>query len=325
MNSSKKFDCLCTGIVVADHICESVDHLPVEGELVLSTKMSLATGGCAANVAVDLAKLGRKAAVVGRVGRDVFGKYVRDALSEQGVDCSHIVESETADTSGSFIVNVRGQDRRFIHTTGANSELSGKEVTAELVRSTRVVYLGGYCLSDMPPAENVAALFKSAREAGALTVLDVAIPGPADYWPRLRPVLPFTDIFLPNNDEARIITGLEDPREQAAAFHAAGARTAVVTCGNGGAVLVDQTGAYRVEKFVVDFVDGTGSGDAFAAGFIHAALEGKSTLECLQYGSALGASCVRATGATAGCFNSAELEEFVTRHEFSITQLEPAR
>lgn len=318
---AKKYDCLCTGIVVADHICEPIDHLPAEGELVLSTKMSLATGGCAANVAVNLVKLGRQAAVVGRIGRDVFGRFVRESLGERGVDCSHLVESSTADTSGSFIVNVRGQDRRFIHTTGANAELSGSEISDELLGDCRAVYLGGYCLSDMPPPENVAVLFRRAREAGVLTVLDVAIPGQADYWPRLRPVLPFTDVFLPNNDEAKMITGHDDPRAQATEFSLAGAKTVIITRGNSGAVLLDSNSLYRADRYPVEFVDGTGSGDAFAAGFIHALLAGKSTIDALRYGSAQGASCVRAIGATEGTFSLSELDEFVCAHELAIQPL----
>ncbi len=314
----KRYDCLCAGIIVADHICEPVDHLPVEGELVLSSKMSLATGGCAANVAVNLGKLGRKATIVGRVGHDVFGRYVCDTLAELGVDCAHVVESTTSDTSGSFIVNVRGQDRRFIHCTGANAEFTGDEITPELIAQCRAVYLGGYCLSELPAAETVAARFKLARDAGAITILDVAIPGPANYWPRLRPILPFADYFLPNNDEARIITGLEDPCDQAREFHRAGAKTAIITCGNSGAVLVDDSGTYRAERHPVEFVDGTGSGDAFAAGFIHAALAGHPNLDALRYGSAQGASCVRAIGATAGAFDGKELEAYVASHELTI-------
>ncbi len=318
MMTSLRQDCLCVGIVVADHVCEPIDHIPSPGELVLTGKMSLSIGGCASNVAVDLAKLGRRAGIVGRVGRDVFGQFVRETLTNAGVDCGHLVESPSADTSGSFVINVRGEDRRFIHATGTNAEFTGSEVTPELLRTSRVLYLGGYCLSDLPTTENVAAMFRAARDAGVTTLLDVVIPGPADYWSRLRPVLPFTDVFLPNNDEAKIITGIDDPVLQATEFYQAGARTVVITCGGEGSVLVDATGSFRAGSFPVEFVDGTGSGDAFVAGYIHALLDGRGTLDCIRYGSALGASCVRATGATTGVFNADELLRFLADHELPI-------
>src|SRR5579862_8885128 len=81
-------DVLCAGIIVADHVSSPIPHLPAAGELVLADQLLLTIGGCAANVAVDLGKLGVNAAVVGRVGSDVFGRVVADMLRERGVDVS---------------------------------------------------------------------------------------------------------------------------------------------------------------------------------------------------------------------------------------------
>src|SRR5207245_861218 len=79
---------LCGGIVVADHVCAPISHVPAAGELVMADKMLLTLGGCAANAAVDLAKMGVRSAVVGRVGGDVFGRVVADMLDGHGVDVS---------------------------------------------------------------------------------------------------------------------------------------------------------------------------------------------------------------------------------------------
>jgi hypothetical protein len=68
-------DVLCAGIIVADHVSSPIAHLPAAGDLVLADQLLLTIGGCAANVAVDLVKLGVNAAVVGRVGGDVFGHF----------------------------------------------------------------------------------------------------------------------------------------------------------------------------------------------------------------------------------------------------------
>ena len=81
-------DILCAGIIVADHVSAPISHLPAAGELVLADQLLLTIGGCAANVAVDLVKLGVRAAVVGRVGGDVFGRVVADMLRERHVDTS---------------------------------------------------------------------------------------------------------------------------------------------------------------------------------------------------------------------------------------------
>src|SRR6266849_8746164 len=92
-------DVLCAGIIVADHISSPISHLPAAGELVLADQLLLTIGGCAANVAVDLGKLGVNAAVVGRVGNDVFGRVVADMLRERGVDVSLMQVTPSADTS----------------------------------------------------------------------------------------------------------------------------------------------------------------------------------------------------------------------------------
>src|SRR6476659_9024039 len=107
---------LCAGIIVADHVCTPIVHLPAAGELVMADGMLLTIGGCAANAAVDLAKMGVRASILGRVGDDIFGRVVTGMLRDAGVDVSAVQASPSADTSQTLIVNVQGQDRRFIHT-----------------------------------------------------------------------------------------------------------------------------------------------------------------------------------------------------------------
>src|SRR5208337_3343930 len=90
---------LCAGIIVADHVCTPITHVPEAGELVMAESMLLTIGGCASNAAVDLAKMGVRAAVAGRVGKDVFGRIVLEMLREAGVEVSLVGASTTADTS----------------------------------------------------------------------------------------------------------------------------------------------------------------------------------------------------------------------------------
>ncbi len=312
------FDCLCVGIVVADHVCDPVDHLPAPGELVLTRRMDLTIGGCASNVAVDLARLGLRPALVGAVGDDIFGAHIAAALTRSGVDCQHLATIPDCDTAGTLIINCRGQDRRFIHSIGANGRFTGREVTDELIRSADILYLGGFLLCDSLTAENVADLFRRARAAGVTTLLDVVIPGPGDYRNALRTVLPETDVFFPNDDEARAMTGLSSPEEQAAFFREAGAGVVVITRGQHGALLQSAEGRWRSGTHDVPFVDGTGSGDAFAAGWIYGRTRNADPLTCLRYGSALGASCVTAMGATTGVLSAVELEEFVAATPLAI-------
>jgi sugar/nucleoside kinase (ribokinase family) len=314
-------DILCAGIVVADHICTPIDHLPAAGELVLADRLLLTIGGCAANVAVDLARLGVPAAVVGRVGGDVFGRVVADLLREQQVDVSALQVSPRCDTSQTLIVNVAGQDRRFIHTFGANAEFRAADIPLDRVARCRVLYLGGYLVMPEVHQDELASVFASARQVGAKTVLDVVTPGPADYLSHLERLLPEVDIFLPNNHEAQLITGEAEPLRQAERFRQLGVGTVVITLGGDGAVLVNDKVRLRSGVYPMSFVDGSGGGDAFAAGFIDGLLRGLDAEGCLQMASALGASCVRAVGTTTGVFTRAECEAFLHQHTLRVERV----
>jgi sugar/nucleoside kinase (ribokinase family) len=314
-------DVLCAGIIVADHVSSPIAHLPAAGELVLAEQLLLTIGGCAANVAVDLVKLGVNASVVGRVGDDVFGRVVAEMLHERGVGVETLRVTPRVDTSQTLIVNVAGQDRRFIHTFGANARFQATDIPFEQVEHCKVLYLGGYLLMRELQAEALAAVFATARQAGAQTVLDVVTPGKAEYLPQLKPLLPQVDVFLPNNHEAELITGETDPLRQAEQFQRLGAKTTIITLGDGGALLVNDKERLRAGTYAVPFVDGSGGGDAFAAGYILGLLRGADATGCLRLGSAVGASCVRAIGTTTGVFSRAECEEFVREQPLRIERL----
>jgi sugar/nucleoside kinase (ribokinase family) len=311
---------LCAGIVVADHVSSPIERLPAAGELVLADQLVLTIGGCAANVAVDLVKLGVTAGVVGCVGEDVFGRVVAEMLRERRVDVTRLLARPGLDTSQTLIVNVQGQDRRFIHTFGANASFSAHDIPLD-APGCKVLYLGGYFLMERVKHRDLAEVFARARKKGILTVLDVVTPGPAHYLPRLTDVLPEVDVFLPNDHEAHLITGLSEPLAQAEMFHRMGARTSVVTQGERGSVLVADGLRLRAEAFPMPFVDGTGGGDAFAAGYIAGLLQGLPPEECLRTASAVGASCVRALGTTAGVFTAQECSSFLGDHPLKIDRL----
>jgi sugar/nucleoside kinase (ribokinase family) len=314
-------ECLSVGILVADHLCEPIAALPEAGGVVIVPRLPLSIGGCASNVAVDLARLGVRVGVVGCVGNDTFGRFVKDTLGASGVDVRDIRTLDDAETSSTLIINVAGEDRRFIHAPGANARLQASDIPLERVTSAKVLYVGGYLLMPALAGEPLASLFRQARAAGVKTVLDIVMPGAGDHWPKLEHVLAETDVFLPNRDEAAALTGLDDPLRQAERFAAAGAGAVVITCGAEGSVLVSGEGRWRAAAHAVEYQGGTGAGDAFDAGFIAGMLAGEDLLGSLRWGSAVGASCVRCVSATDGVFSRPEAEAFMRSHRLSVEPL----
>ncbi len=285
MNSTPQVsEVLCAGIIVADHVCTPISHLPAPGELVMADRLLLTLGGCAANTAVDLAKMGVRSAVSGRVGADLFGRIVADMLREAQVDTSALKAVSNQDTSQTLIVNVVGQDRRYIHTFGANAGFRASDINPN---GCKILYVGGFLLMEELTGTDLAKLFRDARSRGVKTFLDVVTPPGIDYMAQLKPVLPFTDVFKPNADEARLITGEIDTRRQAQFFRDLGVKTAIISGGHDGSLLVNNEGTFHAGVYPIDFVDGSGGGDAFDAGFIYGMLNNLSTEDCLRYASAL--------------------------------------
>lgn len=313
-------DCLSVGVLVADHLCAPISHCPKPGELVLADHLSLNIGGCASNAAIDLARLGVRVGVVGCVGDDPFGQFCIDTLRQAGVDTASIRSLTGVGTSGTLIVNVAGEDRRFVHAIGANGRLTVGDIPLDRVRQAKVLYVGGYLLMPSLEPRPLAELFRQARTAGVATVLDVVVPDGGDPWRLLEPVLPETDVFLPNNDEGEILTGLSEPHQQAERFRSAGAATVVITCGGRGTVLASDGLRLEAGSYPTNYVGATGAGDAFDAGYIAGLLEGGDPRRCLEWGSALGASCVRSIGATESVFDRAEAEAFMRQHRLPLKE-----
>jgi sugar/nucleoside kinase (ribokinase family) len=314
-------ECLSVGILVVDHLCTPIAKLPAAGELVMSDRLPLSIGGCASNTAMDLARVSVKVGIVGCVGRDPFGRFVIETLQAAGAETSGVKELDGVETSGTLIINVKGEDRRFIHCAGANAVMSAADVPMDRVRQSKVLYVGGYLL--MPALEGpggIAEVFRQAQAAGVKTVLDVVVPGPGQHWPKFEQVLKYTDVFLPNDHESAAITGLSDPEAQAEMFCQAGAKTVVITQGERGTLLVSERHRIMASVYPTEFVGGTGSGDAFDAGYIAGMLAGEDEIGCLKWGSALGASCVRSISATESVFTRDEALAFMRKHELKISR-----
>lgn len=304
--------------MVADHVCTPMSALPAAGQLVAVDEMHVMTGGCATNVAIDVQRQGVRVGVVGRVGDDVWGRFLREELAARGVDGSQVRAAPGHQTSQTMVLLCEGEDRRFIHAVGANRALRTADFDRDGVAAARVFYLGGYLVLPGIVPQELGGLFRFCRERGVRTVLDVVVPSDFSYRGELEPVLPYTDLFVPNDDEAGHLTGASDPVEQARRLAAMGAGMVAVTLGGEGLVFLEEGRAYRAEAYPIEARDQTGAGDAFAAGLIAGLVRGRDLRGCLQYGSALGASCVRAIGCCEGVFSAAEAERFMNDHPFRV-------
>lgn len=308
----------CAGILVADSLCGPIAALPGPGELLTLDDIPARAGGCAANVAIDLARQNFDVSIVGCVGGDAAAEVPLAALRAHGVDCGGIARVQGAPTSKTVILLVKGEDRRYIHSLGANAKLTVAHIRRDWVERLNALYLGGLFVMPGLATDELIDLLNFCRRSGVVTVVTAAAPQPFDRRADLAKILPAVDYLLPNDDEAQLFTGKEDPVEQAAALQAAGAGTAIVTCGARGAVAARGAQRWRCGVYSTPVVDPSGCGDAFAAGVITGIARGWSLPTLLRYASALGASAARAVGTTDGVFRAREAEAFVAEHPLGV-------
>lgn len=316
-------DVVCVGILVADIISSPVDAIPAAGQVKLTDRFLLNVGGCAANTAVDLCRLGKKVKVLGKVGDDLFGDFIVKDLQRSGVDSSKLSRSAQHPTSGTFILNVEGQDRRYIHYFGANGDFSFADINCSTLEGGRVLYLGGYLLMPRFGIEDLVKLFQEAKKRSMLTVLDVVVPsGVSVSQDEVGKMLQYADLFLPNDDEAHALTGKKNVFEQAARLGAMNPEcTIVITQGSRGALVRHKEKVLQSEIYPMPSIDGSGAGDAFDAGFISGLLDGWPMEKTLQFASAVGASCTRSLGCTAGVFGFDEAVRFIEEHPLKIEEV----
>ncbi len=308
----------CAGILVADTLCGPIKAIPPAGQILVLDDMLSTVGGCAANVACGLMKQGIETAVTGCVGNDHGAKIVTGELESRGIDCSQIYSSDRCPTSQTVILIVEGEDRRFIHVFGANAAFSGGQISRDWLTGLKAFYVGGFFAMPSFDCKALADVFKLCRDHGVLTVLDVVVPQGMKEFKGLDHCLPFVDYFLPNDDEAALITGRVDPEEQARHFRDLGVGTTIITLGEKGAIAVQDKDFWQVGVFDVRIVDPTGCGDAFDAGLISAAIRGADVPQMLTHAAALGGSCAQAVGCYDGVFTADQAEEFVSKNQLKL-------
>ena len=300
-------DVVCVGILVADVIVRPVAQLPEPGTLGFVEAIELRGGGCALNTSSALARLGLASAALGKVGRDTFGDFVLRLLDERAVDADGVLRDPELPTSASVALVDPAGKRTFLHVRGANAALAADEL-GERPIAGRALHVAGALVLDGLDGEPTAELLAEARSRGIHTSVDPVFD-PDGRWERLLPALPHCDLVTPGLAEAQGITGEREAARAAARLRELGARTAAVTLGADGCYVSGDGFEGHVPAVPVDPVDGTGAGDAFAAGFLYGALAGWPLERCARFANAAGALATTAIGAFEGV---GTLEETLT-------------
>ena len=301
----------CVGILVADLLGRTIDSLPPRGRLGLVDQMTLHIGGCAANTGIDLARLGIDVSILGKVGVDGLGDFVLNALHREGADTRGVVRDPEVGTSATMVMVSSDGERTFLHHLGGNARYRADDVDWSVIDGARILHVAGALVMPALDGEPMASLLRRGREQGMITTLDTVWDATGKWMQTLGPCLPETDFFTPSLAEAQALTGRDEPADAARALRDAGVTVVGLKLGEKGCYI--QTGDIEltVPAFRVEAVDGTGSGDAWDAGFLCGILKGWDLERTARFANAVGALCVTAVGATSGVRSLVETESFI--------------
>ncbi len=287
------------GVHIVDILARPVEHIPEGQDTVLVDQIRLTAAGAAAGTAVDLVKLGNDVVTMGAVGDDELADFLLMVLAKRGVDTSCLRRKPGEATAASILPIRPDGGRPSFHVPGANLSVVPADLDADVLRRARGVHLGGVDVTFGLGDPAFFALLDELRAAGTVVTMDLLSELP-DLLGMARAFLPHVDYVLPNESQARLMTGAEDVEEAARALLADGPRGVLVTLGEEGSLVVTGDGAERVPAIKTEVVDTTGCGDAYCAGFLTGLLHGEDVLAAARWGTAAAARVATGLGSDAG-------------------------
>lgn len=297
---------LVVGSVNVDLSLE-VERFPDPGETVLGRGLARGGGGKGANQAVAARRLGRRVALVGRVGDDGDGRSMRELLEREGIDLSLLGTAPQSPTGLAVIEVDPSGENRIVVLPGANGQVD----LVDLDRAGPTIEQAEVIVAQLEvPVDVVEDLARRPRRG--LLILNPAPAMPVD--------LAGVDVVVPNRSELAILAGAEpssgnanvdDVVDQLRSLTVVPA-AAVVTLGSAGALVVEglDGGKLSVEAIAarpVGVVDTTGAGDAFCGGLADALCLGADLVEAARWATRVAAVAVTRPGAWPALPRRAEL------------------
>lgn len=240
-----------------------------------------------------VARLGHKAAIVGGVGDDDFGKCLIDRLEGDGVDCSMIVKNDRISTGCAFVTYFANGDRKFIFHIGNTPAVLAPSPAAEKLEGLKFFHIMGCSMmAELSFGKRIVETAKAAKNAGAKVTFDPNIRPELMKDPEaldlVNEVLDMTSIFMPGKSELRMLSGKEDIEEAVAHLFETKPLLEIVVLKNGkkGCIIYTRDERVVFGVYAVEPVDATGAGDSFDGAFLCALLEGKTIEDAAKYATA---------------------------------------
>lgn len=238
-------------------------------------------GGSPANIAVNVAKLGGKSALIAKCGIGAFGRFLKAEVRRGGVDAQYLVMDHRVHTSFMFVSRT-SQTPDFEASRNGDYKLEPNEIPPQAIQRAKIVHASTFALSRQPLRSSIQKAFELAQKHGKIISLDPNYS--LQIWPNYqeaKEVVPkmmqYATITKPSLDDAERFFGEgQSPEEYIKLYHDMGPKTVVFTMGSKGIMLSEEGQITYVPSRKINVVDVTGAGDSFWAGFLVALKDGNS-------------------------------------------------
>ncbi|MBR0537582.1 MAG: 5-dehydro-2-deoxygluconokinase [Clostridia bacterium] len=299
-DKTKKYDLILVGRI-------AVDLNPVDYNCPLneSTTFKRYLGGSPANIAVGLARLGKKCGFFARVSDDQFGTFVTDFFENEGIDTSRIVRCKDGSKIGLTFTEIKSPTESSIvmyRNEAADLKLEPGDIDEDYIRQGAAVLISGVALAESPSREAAlkAALLAKKNGIPVIFVLDYR----AYNWKNADEIAVYyslvadkADMIIGSREEydfAEGLLGLDGTDETSAAYwQGKNAKIVIVTHGKQGSTAYTCDGkSFSIKPFPVKLLKSFGGGDGYTSAFLYSLFEGKEIIDCLEFGSASAAMLV---------------------------------
>jgi 2-dehydro-3-deoxygluconokinase len=275
--------------------------------------LSLGMGGSESNVAIGAARLGVQTAWIGRVGSDELGEMVLRELRAEGVQTLSRVDP----TRPTAVMLKARRTSETTHVTyyragSAGSALDPADIHPEVLKAAKIFHTSAITPAlSQSAADSVYKGIEVCQESDTLVSVDLnyrrTLWSEESARQEFRRLASMADIVFATVEEARIACDGAEVSALADELAGLGGGRAVVKMGERGAVASIDGQTYAVDPVPVHAVDSVGAGDAFAAGYLAATVQGLDTDSTLHWAALMGAWAVSTHGDWHGLPNRAEL------------------
>lgn len=318
-DKTKKYDLILVGRVAVDF--NPVDYYCPLNE---STTFKRYLGGSPANIAVGLARLGKKCGFFARVSDDQFGTFVTDFFNNEGIDTSRIVRCKNGEKIGLTFTEIKSETESSIvmyRNEAADLKLECEDIDEEYIKQGAAVLISGVALAESPSREASLKALALAKKNNIPVIF--VIDYRAYNWKNEDEIAVYysivasqADIIVGSRGEydlAEKFAGLSgSDKDSAAYWQSRGAKIVIVTHGKDGSTAYTNDGqSFSIKPFPVKLLKSFGGGDGYTSSFLNCLFEGMEIIDCLEHGSASAAMLVASHACSKDMPNREQLEKFI--------------